>query len=72
MRQSEVKVEMLKYVKETQIGGHLLKDFTKDTIYKATPVKMTGKVINHWIISDSGEKILLSANARRDNFEKVY
>ncbi len=61
----------LKYKGIPNIYGHMFYNFTKGKIYEAKCVRMTGKVINHWIVDDTGKKILLSANARREQFDTL-
>ena len=52
-------------------SAHLLYNLTPNKIYEIEPVKLTGKVINHWLIDDKGKKLLLSAKARKEFFESV-
>jgi hypothetical protein len=67
-QQQEVKI--LRFIGKNLISGHLLEHFTHGKTYKADPINMGGKIINHYIVGDDGKKVLLSAKAKRKFFIK--
>lgn len=48
--------------------GHLCGNVTAGKAYRAEPVHLGCLVVNHWIVDDTGARVLISARQKRQWF----